>query len=72
MSWASKTIGDQNVNIQTEWIKWGSNMSLKAVLFQIKVFLILARELKSRFISLQSNKYEKAENSNRQSLLCLL
>lgn len=39
IDWASKAIDDQNVNLQTEWIKWGSNISLKEVLFQIKDFL---------------------------------
>ena len=71
MEWTSKTIDDQNVNLQNEQIKWGSNISLKAVLFQIKLVLILARELKSWFISWQSSKYEKAKNSNSLKI-CLL
>lgn len=71
MEWTSKTTVDQNVNLQNEEIKWGSNISLNAVLFQIKLVLILARELKSWFISWQSSKYEKAKNSNSLKL-CLL
>lgn len=71
MEWTSKTIDDQNVNHQNEQIKWGSNRSLNAVLFQIKLILILARELKSWFISWQSSKYGKAKNSNNLKL-CLL
>lgn len=71
MERTSKPTDDQNMNLQNEQMQRGSNISLNAVLFQIKLVLILARELKSWFISWQSSKYEKARNSNNLKL-CLL
>lgn len=47
MERTSKPTDDQNMNLQNEQMQRGSNISLNAVLFQIKLVLILARELKS-------------------------
>lgn len=72
MEWTSKTIDDQNVNLENEQITCSNNISLNAVLFQIKFVLTLARELKSWFIFWQSSKYEKANNSNNLKLFFFL
>lgn len=71
IEWTSKTTDDQNVNPQNEQIKWGSSISLNAVLFQIKLLLILAKELKcDLYLDSQVNMKRPRIRTSLDSVFC--